>query len=911
MKKFLIIYILFVSTCLSAFGESFTIAGSKARIVLAKGEPEFVALAAGDLAADIRAISGMELKIVNGVKARKGDIFISTNTNDNRWEAYEAAVSDGILKIAGSDARGTMFGIYDFIETYLGVDPLSFWNDTPMPAKQNLSWEEVSIQRNSPDVKFRGLFIDDEDLFTEWKEPSGKRKLTYPYYYPVVNHSVMEKLAETLVRCRFNFIIPADLLDVSNPAEAALVDICAKRGVSVSIHTTKFSEMEKAWRESAISTKDKFVITALLSPKEAEQYKKGKLTFPQDVLVAFPDNGTGDKWTPSLSSNTNGLANKHGVYYHFAANPEGAHLAPVVPVSKTYEMMQEAIKMNSADYAIFNVSNIREFTYNIDATSKMLWDMGSFSPEKWANEWIAKHLGKDNTRWLKAFELYYSSTQVNPVSGTPLLTDGYMNKYICRKELSRLEKEVKENVRSKDFVVKTADTYASLHAQKASFELAMNLSESLYNDLPAEEKPFAYTTIVYPSALMYRLTSFTADVLLARVKLACEGLDACKKSLEDALMHMAEIRKLEASYCSGKWENWYRGCRKINLNDLEEDSRRILRAIKDIQEPLDVKAIEAQPNIIRYLGDEKEYIVPKKYIHSVIQDKTIGSDAFIEKYYEPLRASHPEYIKREPIGVDDSKKYTMWCYTFTPDNYTKTVYIQAGAHGRNEFETYFSTAEMMHMIAEADKMDDPHLKYLRDNVRFIVVPLVNVSDVNERNYPPMNSSKINLNRDWWDEASQEIRNIKALLSRFNEGEICFGLDIHTDPRGIPGWGAYLLPYANDMPEIYGKRMHAVVDFLYEMNFKGKIKYEGQDLYRAFIGPGSEYPSSYKEWMYRRNGNYRRGGMGTTCKEGMWITFKIPAVTIEHGARKYGPEGSSLEMARAVEMILNHILIQTK
>ena len=95
MKKFLIIYILFVSTCLSAFGESFTIAGSKARIVLAKGEPEFVALAAGDLAADIRAVSGMELKIVNGGKARKGDIFISTNPNDNRWEAYEATVSDG------------------------------------------------------------------------------------------------------------------------------------------------------------------------------------------------------------------------------------------------------------------------------------------------------------------------------------------------------------------------------------------------------------------------------------------------------------------------------------------------------------------------------------------------------------------------------------------------------------------------------------------------------------------------------------------------------------------------------------------------------------------------------------------------------------------------------------------------
>lgn len=910
MKKLLIISTLFITACLSAFGESFTIVGSKARIVLAKGEPEFVALAAGDLASDIRAISGIELKIVNGGKARKGDVLIRTNTDDNRWEAYDVEVSEGVLKISGSDARGTMFGIYDFIETCLGVDPLSFWNDTPVPARQYLSWEDVAIHKDGPDVKFRGLFIDDEDLLSEWKEPSGKRKLTYPYYYPVINRSVMEKIAETLVRCRFNFIIPADLLDVSNPSEAALVDICARRGLFVSIHTTKFSEMEEAWRKTAMPKNDRF-ITALLKPKEAEQYLKGRLTFPQDVLVAFPDNGTGCKWTPSLNSDAKGFANRHGVYYHFAANPEGAHLAPVVPVAKTCDMIREAVMKNSAEYAIFNVSNIREFTYNIASTSRMLWGMDSFSPEKWADEWIARHLSKDRAQWQKAIELYYDSVQANPISGTPLLTDGYMNKYICRKELSRLEKDVKGNGGSKDIVAKTADTYASLNAQKASFELAMNLSQSLYNDLPAEEKPFAYSTIVYPSALMYQFTSFTADILLARVKLACEGLDACKKSLEDALMHMAEIRKLEACYCYGKWENWYRGCRKINLNDLEEDSRRVLRAINEIQNPQDVDAIEAQPNIIRYLGDEKEYIVPKTYIHSVIQDKTIGSDAFIEKYYEPLRASHPEYIRREPIGVDDSKKYTMWCYTFTPENYTKTVYIQAGAHGRNEFETYFSTAEMMHMIAEADKMDDPHLKYLRDSVRFIVVPLVNVSDVNERISPPMNSSKINLNRDWWDEASQEIRNIKALLSRFKEGEICFGLDIHTDPRGIPGWGAYLLPYANGMPEIYGKRMHAVVDFLYEMNFKGKIKYEGEDLYRAFIGPGSEYPSSYKEWMYRRNGNYRRGGMGSTCKEGMWITFKIPAVTIEHGARKYGPEGSSLEMARAVEMILNHILIQTK
>lgn len=315
--------------------------------------------------------------------------------------------------------------------------------------------------------------------------------------------------------------------------------------------------------------------------------------------------------------------------------------------------------------------------------------------------------------------------------------------------------------------------------------------------------------------------------------------------------------------------------------------------------------------VIRYLVDGKAYSTPEGYIHDVLEDKTLGADAFIEKYYEPLRAEFPDYITRDSIGRDDSGKYTMWCYTFTPRKYRKTVYIQAGVHGRNEFESYFACALMMRLISDAERGNDPHLKQLRKKVRFVVVPLVNVSDATERLHPPKNSNNININRDWFNEKTQEIRNIKALLSTFRKGEICFGADLHTDPRGIPGWGAYLLPYAEDMPAKYSKRMRAVCDFLYDANFKGKIKYEGEDLYRAFIGPNTEYPKSYKEWMYHRNENYKRGDIWKSCCSGMWKTFGIPSATVEHGARKYGPEGSSYEMARAIEMILNHILVQIK
>ena len=693
MKKILILLMMAI-VCGKASAEPFSLVGpkAKARIVLSREEPEHVVLAARDLASDVRAISGAELKVVRGRRARKGDVFVKTSRDDGRWEAYDVEVSRGVLEISGSDARGTMFGIYDFIERYLGVDPLSWWNDTPLPQKKELSWDDVSIHQGSPEVKFRGWFINDEDLLTDWKEPSGKRDIDYAYYRTVVNHGVMEKIAETLVRCRFNLIIPASFLNIHNPAEAGLADICAKRGVFISMHHVEpmgvsgftyknywkergedavfsyFSnpeKMEEVWRETArkwakypnviwqvglrgiadkpiwsadpnvpksdegrgklisdaiarqvsildeigVPEKDRYVTTTLWM-EGAALNRQGYLTFPENVIVVFADNGPGWKWTPDFRSVERNPANKYGVYYHHALIHDGPHLASLVPAVKTYGMMQDAVRMQSSEYAIFNVSNIREFTYNIDATSRMLWDMDSFSPEDWTEDWIARHISRDREKWKRAFNMYYNSLQLHPVAGIPMFLDGYMYKDVSRKELSRLAKEIRGKGDSKDLLEPFAPsapspeeeralrertrkilpdgkaaTYSSLCAQKASFELVKDLAASLYRDLPEQEKPFAYTTLVHPSALMYHLTAFTADIILAREQFSFGDADACEKSLEGALSELAAIKQADESYCSGKWENWYRGCRKVNLDELEKSCMSLLRALKVAREP--------------------------------------------------------------------------------------------------------------------------------------------------------------------------------------------------------------------------------------------------------------------------------------------------------------------------------------
>ncbi|GAB3180632.1 glycosyl hydrolase 115 family protein [Telluribacter humicola] len=207
----------------------------QAVIVLAASEPSCVHLAAADLVQDVQKITGKTLRIVSSVPTQGTFISISTQ-NKGAWEMYDVTSRDGNLYIKGSDERGTMFGIYHFLEEYLRVDPLYFWSDREPEKRTTLSWNRVLLSAGKPTFKYRGWFINDEDLLTEWYPSGGKRNIDYPYYGEVVNPAIMEKVVESLVRCRLNLIIPASFIDIRNPAEAELVKIAARRGVFVSMH---------------------------------------------------------------------------------------------------------------------------------------------------------------------------------------------------------------------------------------------------------------------------------------------------------------------------------------------------------------------------------------------------------------------------------------------------------------------------------------------------------------------------------------------------------------------------------------------------------------------------------------------------------------------------------------------------
>lgn len=138
------------------------------------------------------------------------DKSIDISTITGRWEAYTLQVIERktgsktirILVIAGSDRRGTAFGVFD-LSRKLGVSPYCWWADvTPAPRKQ--LYISGSYTSASPSVQYRGIFLNDEDWGLQpWaaKHMDTAVKDIGPRTY--------ERIFELLLRLKGNYIWPA------------------------------------------------------------------------------------------------------------------------------------------------------------------------------------------------------------------------------------------------------------------------------------------------------------------------------------------------------------------------------------------------------------------------------------------------------------------------------------------------------------------------------------------------------------------------------------------------------------------------------------------------------------------------------------------------------------------------------
>ncbi|MDE6554287.1 MAG: glycosyl hydrolase 115 family protein [Muribaculaceae bacterium] len=108
---------------------------------------------------------------------------------------------DEALVIAGSDRRGTIYGIYELSEQ-IGVSPWYDWADVAPAKHKNLYLAPGLYTAGEPAVKYRGIFLNDEaPCLTGWV------KNTYGTNYG--DHRFYARVFELLLRLRGNFMWPA------------------------------------------------------------------------------------------------------------------------------------------------------------------------------------------------------------------------------------------------------------------------------------------------------------------------------------------------------------------------------------------------------------------------------------------------------------------------------------------------------------------------------------------------------------------------------------------------------------------------------------------------------------------------------------------------------------------------------
>lgn len=213
------------------------------KIYIAQGEAESVRLAAQDFIQDIRSVCGDAYLTKNpqdadificSVGAREFSALSGEDISFSHAEEFVYRVKDGKLCFFGADDLGTVFALYTFSERELGIPPFSYFDDIQPEKRSVLSIEDKTVQEY-PHTRFRGWFVNDEDLLSGFKN-KGERKIDYFFYKKVIDPVLMEKIVETALRYRMNLLIPSTLVDIENPAEAALLDVAAKRGMYVSQH---------------------------------------------------------------------------------------------------------------------------------------------------------------------------------------------------------------------------------------------------------------------------------------------------------------------------------------------------------------------------------------------------------------------------------------------------------------------------------------------------------------------------------------------------------------------------------------------------------------------------------------------------------------------------------------------------
>jgi hypothetical protein len=400
------------------------------------------------LAGNERAKNGIIIGTVG--KSAMIDELVSSGKLDvtairGKWEFFLIQVvrnpMPGVrsaLVIAGSDKRGTIYGIYDLSEQ-IGVSPWYWWADVAVAHH-----DELSIKRGlyvqGPVVKYRGIFLNDEaPALTGWtREKFGG-----------YNHQFYEKVFELLLRLKANYLWPAmwgSAFSADDPLNPKLADQYGivmgtshhepmmrawkeweRSGKGPWDYTANAGELREYWKqgierndgyESVITlgmrgngdlpmaeTDDRALLEKIVTDqrkiigdvmhtdastvpqdwalyKEVQQYYEHGMRVPDDVTLLWCDDNWGNirRLPTEEERKRSGGA---GIYYHFdyVGDPRSYKWINTNPLPKIWEQMNLAYHYGANRIWVVNVGDLKPMEVPIEFFLNMAWN-----PLAWTNE---------------------------------------------------------------------------------------------------------------------------------------------------------------------------------------------------------------------------------------------------------------------------------------------------------------------------------------------------------------------------------------------------------------------------------------------------------------------------------------------------------------------------------------------
>ena len=493
------------------------------------------------------------------------------------------------LVIAGSDKRGTIYGMFD-LSAQMGVSPWYWWADVPVPLRQAVYVEPGQHTMGEPAVKYRGIFINDEaPALSGWvHEKFGN-----------FNHLFYEKVFELLLRLKGNYLWPAmwgnafNADDTLNPVLADEYGIVMgtshhepmlraqqewKRfGKGEWNYEKNDSVLREFWRqgirnmdhhesvltigmrgdgdlpmsdssnisllERIISDQRKIIgqVTGKNPSelpqdwalyKEVQDYFNKGMRVPNDITLLLCDDNWGNiRLLPRPEDKPR--PGGYGIYYHFdyVGGPRNYKWINTNQLSRVWEQMHLAWSYGVDRIWIVNVGDIKPMELPISFFLDYAW-----SPDSWPEErmeqysylWAKQQFGEFFTRDIADILLAYPS-------------------YNSRRKPELLSPE----------------TYSLVNFHEAStvmkaYNRLVHLSDSIYQAVPAEYKAAFYQLVLFPVKASANLNQLY--ITTARNRLYARQGRAITNMLADRAAQLfardsALCREYNTQLSGGKWNH--------------------------------------------------------------------------------------------------------------------------------------------------------------------------------------------------------------------------------------------------------------------------------------------------------------------------------------------------------------------